>query len=67
MNAAISLFYYLKMVRAAYSQVDDPGETVALSTQATILGFFLIASIILTGILPEEFIALAKEAAAGLR
>jgi len=67
MNAAISLFYYLKMVRAAYSQVDDAGETVALSTQATILGFFLIASIILTGILPQEFIALAEEAVEGLR
>jgi NADH-quinone oxidoreductase subunit N len=67
MNAAISLFYYLKMVRAAYSQVDDAGETVALSTQATVLGFFLIASIILTGILPQEFIALAKEAVEGLR
>jgi NADH-quinone oxidoreductase subunit N len=29
-NTAVSAFYYLKMVRAAYSQEDNPGETVAL-------------------------------------
>ena len=33
-NTAISVFYYLKMVRAAYSQEDNPGETVVLSFPA---------------------------------
>jgi NADH-quinone oxidoreductase subunit N len=63
-NTAISVFYYLKMVRAAYSQVNDPGETLVLSFPASILGVFFIVSIILTGILPQFFVALAKEAVA---
>lgn len=66
-NAAISAFYYLKMVRAAYSQVEDPGDCVALSWPAKALGVFFIASIILTGVLPQSLIALAKEAVAGMR
>ena len=65
-NTAVSVFYYLKMVRAAYSQVDDPGETVELSFPAASLGVFFIVSIILTGILPQFFVALAKEAVAHL-
>ena len=65
-NAAISAFYYLKMVRAAYSQEDDPGETVKLDIPATVLGVFFIASIILTGILPQHLIALATTAVAHL-
>jgi len=65
-NAAISLFFYLKMVRAAYSQVDDLGEAVPLTIQARLIGLFFIASIILTGVLPQWFIALAKESVAGL-
>jgi NADH-quinone oxidoreductase subunit N len=63
-NAAISAFYYLKMVRASYIQVDEPGEAVTLSIPATILGVFFITSIIITGILPQSFIALATEAVA---
>lgn len=65
-NAAISAFYYLKMVRAAYVPVDDPGEAVSLGIPASILGVFFIISIILTGILPQEFMALATEAVARL-
>jgi NADH-quinone oxidoreductase subunit N len=65
-NAAISLFFYLKMVRAAYSQVDNPGEAVVLTIPAKLVGIFFIASIILTGILPQGFIALAEKAVAGL-
>ena len=65
-NAAISLFYYLKMVRAAYTHVDEPGERLELTLPAKLLGVFFIASIILTGILPQWFIALAEKAVAGL-
>jgi proton-translocating NADH-quinone oxidoreductase chain N len=65
-NAAISLFFYLKMVRAAYSQVDDPGEAVVLTLPAQVLAVIFIASIILTGILPQWFIAIAEKAVAGL-
>ncbi len=63
-NAAISAFYYLKMVRAAYSQVEDPGEALAPGIPAKILAVFFIASIILAGILPQGFFALATEAVA---
>jgi proton-translocating NADH-quinone oxidoreductase chain N len=65
-NTAISVFYYLKMVRAAYSQSDNSGETVALSFPASLLGVFFIASIILTGILPQGIMELAKEAVAAM-
>jgi NADH-quinone oxidoreductase subunit N len=65
-NAAISLFFYLKMVRAAYSQVDDPGEAVTLTFETRLIGVFFIAAIILTGVLPQGFIALAEKAVAGL-
>jgi len=65
-NSAISAFYYLKLVRAAYRQVDDPGGKVRLGFPATILALFLLAAIILAGILPQVFITLAKEAVAGM-
>ena len=65
-NAAISAFYYLKMVRAAYSQVEDPGESVVLSLPTKLLGIFFILFIILAGILPQNFIAMANKAVAGL-
>jgi NADH-quinone oxidoreductase subunit N len=65
-NAAISLFYYLKMVRAAYSQVDEPGDAITLSFETKLIGIFFIAAIILTGVLPQWFIALAEKAVAGL-
>jgi len=65
-NAAISAFYYLKMVRAAYSQVEDPGEGIVLGLPTTLLGIFFIISIILAGILPQSLIALANKAVAGM-
>jgi NADH-quinone oxidoreductase subunit N len=65
-NAAISLFYYLKMVRAAYIQVENPGEALTLSIPQKLLGLFFIASIILTGILPQGFMELAERAVEGL-
>ncbi len=61
-NSAISAFYYLKLVRAAYRPMAESGESVTLSWSATSLGLFLLASIILAGILPQGIIALAQEA-----
>ncbi len=66
-NSAISAFYYLKMVRAAYSQVDQPGERIDLGFPAILLGLCFLAGIFLTGILPQGIMALAREAVAGLR
>lgn len=66
-NAAISAFYYLKMVRAAYCQPEEEGQPIRLSLPATLMAVFLMTSTILAGILPQSFIALAKEAVAGMQ
>ncbi len=65
-NAAISAFYYLKMVRAAYSQDDERGGRVVLGLPSRLLGIGLILAIILIGVFPQSFIALAKQAVAVL-
>lgn len=65
-NSAISAFYYLKMVRAAYRPVPDDAPKVALAPAETLLGLFFLAAIILCGLLPQGFIALAEQAVAGL-
>jgi NADH-quinone oxidoreductase subunit N len=67
-NAGISAFYYLKMVRAAYCQPLAGGETVALrlGAPAALLGVVLVLLIILVGIFPQSFLAIAQEAVAAL-
>ena len=66
-NAAISAFYYLKMVRAAYSQDDEQQQAkVPLGMPAQLLGIALILAILLIGIFPQSFLDLAKQAAAVL-
>ncbi|HDJ28238.1 MAG TPA: NADH-quinone oxidoreductase subunit N [Proteobacteria bacterium] len=66
-NAAISAFYYLKMVRAAYSQDDEQQQDkVSLGISAQLLGIALILAIVLIGIFPQSFIELAKQAVAVL-
>ena len=66
-NAAISAFYYLKLVRAAYCQPEEAGHPIQLSLPATLLAVFFISSTILAGILPQGLISLAKQAVAGMR
>jgi NADH-quinone oxidoreductase subunit N len=65
-NAAVSAFYYLKMVRAAYCQPEEAGNPIQLSLPATLLAVFLISATILAGILPQGFVSLAKQAVAGM-
>ena len=52
----------MKMVRAAYSieAVDD--SKIKLGVSTSVLGLLLIAAIILTGIFPQSFVELTKEA-----
>ncbi len=64
-NAAISIFFYLKLVRAAYLTADGPQETVPLGAGTRLLGTAFILAIVLLGVLPQGFIALATEAVAG--
>lgn len=66
-NAAISIFFYLKIVRAAYLSSDQVQEQqISLGLGSKVLGFVLILAIVLLGILPQELLALAKAAAAFL-
>lgn len=65
-NAAISIFFYLKMVRAAYLSAEDAGDSVALGFGTRLLGYVLILAIVLFGVLPQGFLALAKAAVAHL-
>ncbi|WP_300669303.1 NADH-quinone oxidoreductase subunit N [Desulfoluna sp.] len=61
-NAGISAFYYLKLVRAAYSPVKNPGETLTLGKPASLLGVALMAAILLVGIFPQFFMEVAEKA-----
>jgi NADH-quinone oxidoreductase subunit N len=61
-NTAISIYYYLNIVRAAYGQDPDGLPDVALSFPNKLLNYGLIAAIILMGALPSWFIDLARTA-----
>ena len=63
-NTGIAVFYYLKMVRAAYSSVETPVSPLNLKWSTSILGIFLIVIIILLGTFPQGFMSVAKEAIA---
>ncbi|KIH76113.1 NADH dehydrogenase subunit N [Geoalkalibacter ferrihydriticus] len=63
-NAAISIFFYLKIVRAAYLSAEEGGETLSLGFGTRLLGYVLILAIVLLGVLPQGFLALAKAAVA---
>lgn len=65
-NSAISAFFYLKMVRAAYRQTDEPSRPITLGLSTTLLGVFFAIAILLTGILPQELVTLAQQAVASL-
>ena len=65
-NAAISIFFYLKIVRAAYLSAEEGGETLSLGFGTRLLGYVLILAIVLLGVLPQGFLALAKAAVAHL-
>ncbi|NVN90254.1 MAG: NADH-quinone oxidoreductase subunit N [Desulfuromonadales bacterium] len=65
-NAALSAFFYLKMVRAAYCQEDDGSEAISLPLSAVLLGVVLVVAIILAGVLPQGLMGLARLAVAGM-
>jgi NADH-quinone oxidoreductase subunit N len=65
-NSGIGVFYYLKMVRAAYTGVDSPIPRLNLRLSTSVLGIFLIVIIILLGIFPQGFMDIAKEAVAAV-
>jgi NADH-quinone oxidoreductase subunit N len=62
-NAGISAFYYLKMVRAAFLPSADETVRIDLDFPAVLLGVVLIVTILGIGIFPQTFLNLAKMAA----
>jgi NADH-quinone oxidoreductase subunit N len=63
-NTGVAVFYYLKMVRAAYSSVPSPMPKIQLKFATTLLGIFFIVIILYLGTFPQGFIDVAKEAVA---
>jgi NADH-quinone oxidoreductase subunit N len=66
LNTAISIYYYLGMVRHAYTgESEAPALTV--SRGQIVFGGVLAAIVLLVGILPASLYGLAVRAAAALR
>lgn len=65
-NTAISIYYYLNLVRTAYGQDPDGLPAVSLSFSNRLLNYGLILAILLMGTLPAWFIDLAKTACKAL-
>ena len=65
-NTGIGIFYYLKMVRAAYTGVDSQASPLNLRLSTAVLGIFFIVIIILLGTFPQGFMDIAKEAVAAV-
>ena len=65
-NTGIAIFYYLKMVRAAYTSVDSQVSPLNLRLSISVLGIFFIVIIILLGTFPQGFMDIAKEAVAAV-
>lgn len=61
-NAGIAGFYYLKLIRAAYTTTDEILEKTELSVSSYCLGCFLIAGIIMIGVLPASLVDMALKA-----
>ena len=63
-NTGIAIFYYLKMVRAAYTSVESQASPLNLKLSTSILGIFFIAVILLLGTFPQGFMSVARDAIA---
>jgi proton-translocating NADH-quinone oxidoreductase chain N len=65
LNTAVGIFYYLKMVRAAYSPEEEdavPASSVPLSFLGRALGYAFCLSILLVGALPGSILGLFRQA-----
>jgi NADH-quinone oxidoreductase subunit N len=61
-NAGISAYYYLRIVRAAYMNCDNEVEALDVSLSTKLLGIMLMGLIVLVGVFPQFFLELAKTA-----
>ncbi len=60
-NVCISAFYYLRLVRAAYSSTQAQQAPIRLGLSNFTLGLLIIAAIIAGGIVPQNFLRLTRE------
>ncbi|MGB5986466.1 MAG: NADH-quinone oxidoreductase subunit N [Desulfobacterales bacterium] len=66
-NVVISLYYYLRVLKAAYlKEPEDPLPALNISPAANVLALLLMGIMIGVGIAPNLFIELTREAVRGL-
>lgn len=65
-NTAIALYYYLAIVKAAYTADPEDRQPVAASPAIQATGIVLVVAIMLLGIFPAKFIDLAGSVVRGL-
>ena len=61
-NTAIAIYYYLSVVRVAYCAAPEEGRALPVNVPVRLAGVFLVLVIIILGVLPSTFLALASEA-----
>ncbi|MBU0674066.1 MAG: NADH-quinone oxidoreductase subunit N [Proteobacteria bacterium] len=66
-NTAISIFYYLSVVRVAYCTDPERDDVLPVSFMVKALGVVLVAVIIVMGVAPASLVELAQQAVATIR
>ncbi len=61
-NTAIAIYYYLSVVKAAYTEDDEDRENVEVNGLIKATGVVLVMLIVLMGSLPSKFVAIADTA-----
>ncbi|MCA1766431.1 MAG: NADH-quinone oxidoreductase subunit N, partial [Desulfobulbaceae bacterium] len=62
LNTAISIYYYLSVVRVSYCSDSDDVETIQVDGLVKFVGVLLVAVIIFMGVAPNTILELATEA-----
>lgn len=66
-NATISLYYYLMVIKAAYLlEADHPYPPVAIDPWTRSLSIILVLAMVYLGVFPDQFVALTEAAARSL-
>lgn len=65
-NTAISIYYYLNMVRIAYAVDSDDQSTIRVDMGTWVLSVALIVAIVLAGVMPSTIVDLARSAVSGV-
>jgi NADH-quinone oxidoreductase subunit N len=61
-NTAIAIYYYLSVVRVAYCAAPEEATSLQVGGLVRVVGVVLVLVIIVLGVLPSTFLALASEA-----